>query len=305
MEYQLNRSLAELAMFVSVVDASGFSAASRATGTRKATLSHRIQQLEKRLGVVLLVRTTRSLRLTDEGRAYYELAKRALAAARDAEEVAVSAKAEPSGTLRATTSAALAGLLLEAVIVPFLERYPRVSLVLDTSVRRKDLVREGIDLAIRPAPLNESSSLVSRKLGVLTGGYYASPRYLKKRGAPRRPEDIQRHDAIVIPGSTEPMEWPFLIGGRQRMIAVRPRLSVTSFELAARAAAAGLGLLRSPSYFVRPFLAKRQVVPILTNWSAPGSEIYAVFPPGGTLVPRARVFIDMLVAWFEENRHFT
>jgi DNA-binding transcriptional LysR family regulator len=89
------------------------------------------------------------------------------------------------------------------------------------------------------------------------------------------------------------------------MIAVRPRLSVTSFELAARAAAAGLGLLRSPSYFIRPFLAKRQVVPVLSEWSAPGGEIYAVFPPGGMLLPRARVFVDMLASWFEDNAHVT
>jgi LysR family transcriptional regulator for bpeEF and oprC len=254
--------------------------------------------------VVLLVRTTRSLRLTDEGRAYYEHAKRALAAARDAEAVAVSAKAEPSGTLRVTTSAALAGLLFEGVVVPFLRKYRQVSLVLDTSVRRVDLVRERMDLAIRPAPLDDSS-LVARRLGVLTGGYYASPRYLEKRGRPQRPEEVRQHDAIVIPGDTEPTEWPFLVGGRKRMIPVRPRLSVTSFELAARAAAAGLGLLRSPSYFVRPFLAKRQVIPVLAEWSAPGGEIYAVFPPGGTLLPRARVFVGMLAAWFEDNARVT
>jgi LysR family transcriptional regulator, regulator for bpeEF and oprC len=304
MEYQLGGSLEELATFVAVVDASGFSAASRATGARKATLTHRVQQLERRLGVILLIRTTRSLRLTDEGRAYYEQAKRALAAARDAEAVAVSAKAEPSGTLRVTTSAALAGLLLEGVVVQFLRRYRRVSLVLNTSVRRLDLVREGIDLAIRPAPLSDSS-LVARRLGVLTGGYYASPRYLDKRGRPSRPEDVREHDAIVIPGDTEPMEWPFSIGGRKRMIPVRPRLSVTSFELAARAAAAGLGLLRSPSYFVRPFLAKRQLVPVLSEWTPPGGEIHAVFPPGGTLLPRARVFVDMLASWFEDNAEST
>jgi len=304
MEHQLGRSLEELATLVAIVDAAGFSAASRATGARKATLSHRIQQLERRLGVVLLVRTTRSLRLTDEGCAYYEHAKRALAAARDAEAVAVSAKAAPSGTLRVTTSAALAALVLDGVVVPFLRRYGAASLVLDTSVTRMDLVRERMDLAIRPAPLSDSS-LVARRLGVLTGGYYASPRYLKQRGRPARPEDVREHDAIVVPGGSEPMEWPFVVGGRRRMIAVRPRLSVTSFELAARAAAAGLGLLRSPTYFVRRFLANRQVVPVLTEWSAPGGEIYAVFPPGGTLLPRARVFVDMLASWFEDNAQRT
>src|SRR5262245_61214010 len=116
MEYQSDHALEELRAFVAVVDAQGFRAAARATRGRKATLSARVQDLESRLGVPLLVRTTRSLRLTDEGRAYFEHASRALASARDAEAVVLSAKSEPRGVLRVTASAAIAALAMDNVI---------------------------------------------------------------------------------------------------------------------------------------------------------------------------------------------
>ncbi|WP_438043041.1 LysR substrate-binding domain-containing protein [Sorangium sp. So ce128] len=300
MEYQSGRSLEELAAFVAVVEANGFTAAARAMRARKATLSARVQELEQRLGVSLLVRTTRSLRLTDEGRAYFEHARRSLAAARDAEAVVALARSKPSGLLRITTSAALAGALLESVITPYLARYPEVFVELDTSVRRVDLAREGFDLAIRVGPLDDSS-LVARRLGTATGGYYASPRYLDRRGVPARPEDLGRHETIVVAREEGPKDWPFVAGSRRRSIAVRPRLSVGSFELAAQAAAAGAGIVRAPLYFVRPFLSKKRLVQVLKEWTPQGFDVHAVFPPGGTLVPKTRVFLDMLAAWFTRN----
>lgn len=300
MAYQLPEELGELAAFVAVADARGFTAAARALKTRKATLSQRVQTLERRLGVALMVRTTRTVRLTDEGRAYLDLARRALALARDAENAVIAAKAQPSGVLRVTTSAALAGTLLETVVARYLARYPEVALELDTSVRRLDLTREGFDLAIRTGPLEESSSLIARRLGATSGGYYASPAYLKQHGAPRRPEDLVRHNLVIVP-KDEQMEWPFVIQGRLRRVAVRPRLSVTSFELATRAAAAGSGIIRSPAYFVRPYLSSKQLVAVLAAWTPPGVDIYAVYPAGGALVPKTRAFLDLLAAWFARH----
>ncbi|WP_433935249.1 LysR substrate-binding domain-containing protein [Sorangium cellulosum] len=300
MEYQSGRSLEELAAFVAVVEANGFTAAARAMRARKATLSQRVQDLEERLGVSLLVRTTRSLRLTDEGRAYFEHARRSLAAARDAEAVVALARSKPSGLLRITTSAALAGTLMDAVVAPYLARYPDVSVELDTSVRRVDLVREGFDLAIRVGPLDDSS-LVARRLGTATGGYHASPRYLERRGCPGRPDELGDHDAIVVAHEDGPKEWPFITGSKKWPLVVRPRLTVGSFELAVQAAAAGAGVVRAPLYFVRPLLAKRRLVEVLKDWTPPGFDVHAVFPPGGALVPKTRVLLDMLAAWFARS----
>ncbi|NMO14223.1 LysR family transcriptional regulator [Pyxidicoccus fallax] len=300
MEYQSNRALEELAAFTAVVEANGFTAAARALRARKATLSQRVQELEERLGVSLLVRTTRSLRLTEEGRAYFEHARRSLAAARAAEDAVAQAKSKPSGLLRVTTSAAIAGMVLEPVVNPFLEKYPEVSIHLDTSVRRLNLVREGIDLALRVGPLDDSS-LIARRLGRVSGGYYASPRYLQRRGAPSHPEELHDHATITIPGGEGPKDWPFASGTRKLSFRVKPRLEVSSFELAVRAAVAGLGIVRTPLYFASPFLARRQLVPVLEEWNPPGVWVHAVMPPGGALVPKTRLFLDALTDWFRQQ----
>jgi LysR family transcriptional regulator, regulator for bpeEF and oprC len=297
MPYQSGRAIEELAAFVAVVDANGFTAAARRTGARKATLSQRVQDLEARLGATLLVRTTRSLRLTDEGRAYLELARRALDAVRDADGVVAASKSKPTGLLRVTAQPALAGQLLEGVVVPYLAKYPEVSVELDPSTRRVDLLREPFDVAVRLGHPG-GPSLLARKLGVALGGYYASPRYLARRGVPARPEGLAAHDVIVVPRGAEPTPWPFVEGPKKFSVAVRPRLSVGSFELAARAAAAGAGIVRSPRHFVAAFLETKQLVPVLEAWAPPGSEVYAVFPPGGALAPKTRAFLDALATWF-------
>ena len=300
MPYQSERSLAELAAFVAVVESNGFSAAARASGARKATLSLRVSDLETRLGVPLLVRTTRSLRLTEEGRAYLEHARRSLAAARDADAVVTAAKSEPSGLLRVTAPGSLADMLFNTVVVAYLTKHPGVSVSLDTSMRRIDLTREGFDLAVRIGSLAESG-LVARRLGKTSGGYFASPKYLEQRGKPRRPEDLREHDTIAITTADGPTEWAFVVDGKRSSVAVRPRLLASSFELGVRAAAAAVGILRAPRHFVEPLLAKKQLVQVLRECSPPGADVHAVMPPGGALVPKTRVFLDMLVAWFAKR----
>lgn len=300
MAYQSQHALDELAAFVAVVEYNGFTAAARASGARKATLSARLASLERRLGVPLLVRTTRSLRLTDEGRAYFEHARRAIAAARDAEAVVAAARARPSGLLRVTAPTQLGALLLESVVIPYLGRHAGVAVQLDTSVRRIDLIREGFDLAVRQGPL-EDSELIARRLGTTSGGYFASPRYLARRGTPHRPKDLTDHDTIAIPRGDGPIEWTFVAGAKRFAVTIRPRLTVTSFELGARAAAASLGILRAPTHFVQHHVARKQLVRILADWSPPDAELFAVLAPGAASVPKTRAFLDMLIAWFADR----
>ena len=297
MAYQSGLVLEQLATFVAVVDANGFSAAARLMNARKATLSQRVRQLEERLGVSLLARTTRTLRLTDEGRAYLEHARKAMSAADDADAVVALAKRKPTGVLRVTTSAALASVLLETVVTPFLSRHPEVSVHVDTSVRRLDLTREGYDLAVRTGPLEESS-LRSRKLGTISGGYYASPGYF--RHPLTRPEDLAQVPTIAVAREGQ-HEWSFVVKGKVRSIVVRPRLVVDGFELAVRAAADGAGVVRSPRHFAQPHLANGRLEPVLVECTPPSKELYAVFRSGGTLVPKTRLFIDALAAWFKKN----
>ncbi|MDQ2642890.1 MAG: LysR substrate-binding domain-containing protein [Myxococcota bacterium] len=297
MSYQSDEALEELRAFVAVVDAQGFRAAARVTRGRKATLSKRVQDLEARLGVPLLVRTTRSMRLTDEGRAYFEHAARALEAARDAESAVLSAQAAPRGVLRVTTAAALSAHILDAVIARYLQKYPDVRLVLHASERRLDIVREGFDVAIWGGPL-EDSSLVARKLGVAGGGYFASPRYLARRPEPKSPEDLAAHDLVTITKDAGATEWPFVAGGRDKRVAIRPRLVVNDLELALRAGLAAMGIVPAPLALAAPHVAKKQLIQLLRQWTRPSIDVHAVFPPGGALVPKTRAFLDLLSEGF-------
>ncbi len=300
MEYQSDQALEELRAFVAVVDAHGFRAAARETRGRKATLSRRVQDVEKRLGVSLLVRTMRSLRLTEEGSAYFEHASRALAAARDAEAVVLSAKADPRGVLRVTTAPSLAALIVERVVVRYLGKYPHVRVVLHTAERRIDLAREAFDLAVWGGAL-EDSSFVARKLGVARGGFYASPRYLARRPEPESPDDLATHDLVTISKGLGASEWTLWVGGKQKRVAIRPRLVVNDVELAARAAVAGLGIAPAPVALVETYLASKKLVAVLRKWTPPGVEVQAVFPAGGALVPKTRAFVEMLQTCFERE----
>jgi DNA-binding transcriptional LysR family regulator len=179
---------------------------------------------------------------------------------------------------------------------------PDVSVHIDTSMRRIDLAREGFDLAVRTGigPLAESS-FIARRIGMTPSAYTASPRWIATHGGLRRPDDLTHHPTIVIE-KEGPHEWPFVVNGRTRLVPIRPRLIVSTFDLGVRAAVAGLGVLRSPEHYVESSVVAKTLVPVLAEWRPPPVEVYAVFPNGGALVPKMRVFIDALTAWFEKRR---
>lgn len=293
MEYQSDDALEELRAFVAVVEAQGFRAAARVTRGRKATLSKRVQDLEQRLGVSLLARTTRSMRLTEEGRAYFEHASRALEAARDAESAVLAAKAAPRGVLRVTVATAIATEVFDAVLPRYLRKYPDVRVVLQSAERRLDLIREGFDLAIWGGPL-EDSSLIAQKLGTAGGGYFASPKYLAKRPAPKSPDDLAAHDLITITKDRGATEWPFVSGGKPKRIPIRPRLILNDLALTLRAGLAGLGIIPAPLSLAAPHVQKKHLIQLLRPFTPPPVDLHAVYPPGGALVPKTRAFLEML-----------
>jgi DNA-binding transcriptional LysR family regulator len=268
MAYQFDRALAEAAAFAAVASAGGFTAASRQEGLRKATLTERVRSLEERLGVALLVRTTRSVRLTEEGSAYLEHARAALAALQTADVAAASFRTQATGTLRLTVAPPLATVLVEEVVAPFLARSPEVSVVVDASIGHVDLTRERFDVAVRVGPLPDSS-LACRRLGALAGGYYASPAYVARRGAPSGPRDLDTHDTIAIPRGRRAPAWRFARARRTRTVVVRPRVWVSSFEQGLAAAVAGAGIVPSPRFAVRRLLDSGELTEVLAAWTPP------------------------------------
>jgi DNA-binding transcriptional LysR family regulator len=297
MAYQSEQGLAELSAFAAVVEHGGFSTAARVEGLRKATLVDRVRALEQRLGVTLLVRSTRMLRLTDAGHLFNAHARRAHAAADEAEAAAKQSNAKPTGLLRMTVSPLLSLRLLEGVIARYLRKYPDVSIELDGSLRPVDLVREGYDLAIRVGPLADSALSV-RRLGLSYGGYYASRDYLKRRGKPSRPEELADHDTIAMQRGDRVPQWYFASGKRRRAVVIRPRLLVSSAETGVLAAAAGLGIVPCTHHIAKAGLAGGRLVPVLEAWTLPLLPVSAVFAPGRTPPPKTRLMIDELAAWF-------
>lgn len=283
--------LEALGLLVTVVEQGGFTAAARAIGATKALVSRRIRELELRLGTQLLARTTRSVQLTDDGRRYFEPAQRALRSAREAELSLVAGLGRPVGLLRVTTTAILADMLLEPVAVQFLNRYPDVTLELAVSARTSDLVREGFDLAIRAGSLPDSS-LTVRRLGEARTGYFASPEYVARHGAPADPQGLARH-AIVAIGDGPTVAWPFARDGRSTHISVRPRLLTPSHDLAFRAALAGLGIARLPEFYARARVTAAALVPVLGAWTPPPIAVHVLSPPG-IRPAKTRAFIDLV-----------
>src|ERR687891_830175 len=174
--------------------------------------------------------------------------------------VSASAKRKPVGVLRVTMHAALASMIFEPVVLPYMANNPDVSVHIDTSMRRLDLAREGFDLAVRTGigPLAESS-FIARRIGMTPSAYTASPRWVATHGGLRRPEDLTDHPTIVIE-KEGPHEWSFVVNGRTRVVPIRPRLIVSAFDLGVRAAVAGLGVLRSPEHFVESSVVTKTLV---------------------------------------------
>ena len=220
--------------------------------------------------------------------------------ARDAEAAVLAAKAEPRGTLRVTTVPSLAALIVDDVVAQYLAKHLQVRMRLHVTEQRIDIVREGFDLAVWGGALDDSS-LVARKLGVAEGGYFASPRYLARRPEPTSPAELASHELVTITKGHGATEWAFWMGGKPKRLAIRPRLVVDDAELAARAAAAGLGIAPAPMAIAQRYLQKKALVAVLSKWTPPPVDVYAVFPPGGALVQKTRAFVDLLQTCFERG----
>lgn len=289
MREQLSLGLDNLAVFAEVVAAGGFTAAARKLGVRKSSVSRRVTQLEERLGVQLLHRTTRQLRLTDVGAEYYRRCAQAIAEVRDAERVLSSTRREPRGTLRLTTTESIADLMLGPIIADFLARYPKVNLVVDTSKKPLDLIAAGFDLAIRVGALPDSTSLKARTLGHARPCYCASVEYLRRAPPLRRPEDLAHHDCSIVSDGPETTTWPFVVprtssGAAETgeleyfRVQVPGRLVTPSFALVRRAVLAGCGVALLPFPMVAGDVDSGRLVPVLSEFTAPSVALQAVYP---------------------------
>jgi len=289
--------LTEMSVFSRVVAAGSLSSAARELGLSPAMVSRRLSALEARLGVRLLNRTTRTLRLTDEGANYYDTCSRLLSEIDEAEAAVSAGRIEPRGALKVALPASFGNRHIAPLVPRFAERYPNVKLALSLSDRTVNIIEEGFDLAVRIAHL-EDSSLAARRLAPNRRVVCASPAYLRRYGMPRTPQDLAGHNCIT---STDfSMNWDYTDpGGAAGAVRVTGRYACDNWEVLREWALAGLGVALKSTWDVRQHLEDGSLVPLFPGYTF-GSDvaIYAVYPHRRHLPAKTRVFIEFLAESF-------
>jgi DNA-binding transcriptional LysR family regulator len=290
--------LQEINAYVKVVQTGSFTRAADSLGTQKAHVSRLVTQLEHKLGVRLLERTTRSLSLTEVGREIFERSVSILGAIDEARRAAQKTHAEPGGVLRLTCGVEFGMIAVSRWISAYLDSYPQVQVQADFTGRLVDLVHEGFDLAIRLGNLPDSS-LAARKLGDLAYGLFASPAYLQRKGTPSSPDELSRHDRLAFTGSAQSNAWRLRQAEQETTVDGSPRLRVNNSFAVRDAAAQGLGIAQLPLVLASSLSDAGQLVRVLPDWRPPNVAVHALFPSARYLTPKVRAFIDYAVAHFE------
>ena len=283
-----------MSVFRRVVEAKNFSAVARETNMSQSTVSKHIAALEERLGTKLLNRSTRSLQLTEAGREYYHHCVRILNDFHEAEASIGKGKIKPTGTLRISTSAAFGRTCLIPYLAEFFEAYPEINLDLQFDDNYVDLVKEGIDLAIRIGPL-EDSTLIARKIGISPRIVVASPEYLVKHGRPKKPADLRKHDCLFYSLQKAPNRWYFNSTQQgDESILVDGRFKASSPDAICDAAIQGLGIAILSEWYVRQYLENGQLKQILDDYHPTAFDIHAVYPERRFVPEKVKRMISFL-----------
>jgi DNA-binding transcriptional LysR family regulator len=289
----------DLLLFARIVEAGSFSMAAQRLDLPKSTVSRRIALLEARLGERLLQRTTRRLMLTEFGASLLEHARKVADEVEAAGALAQHRQAEPSGKLRVSMPHDFANFGMSPLLARFMERYPAVSLELDLSPRRVDLVAENFDVAIRMGELPVDSTLNARRVVINKLSLFASPGYLARRGIPEHPDDLLEHDLLcILSRGGGPAPWVLQRGKVKWEREVRARLTANSPEMLARVASGGAGIAASSHLFADPFVKRGELVRVLPDWDMPEDSGWAVFLGRRLMPAKLRVFLDMMEEGF-------
>jgi len=288
----------EMAAFVRVVDAKGFSAAAPALGLTPSAVSKLITRLEARLGVRLLQRTTRALSLTAEGEAFYAAARRIVGEIAALEAEIGERRGTPHGLLRVTTSLTFSTHQLTPIVGEFLTHHPAIQLELMPTDRVVDMIEESIDVAIRVGRLPDSS-FMARKIGDDVRLVCAAPGYLAAHAPPQRPEDLVHHNCILNRDRAQLNRWPFRIDGQVREIEVNGRVAVSEGEAQLQLGLQGLGIVRLTRLTLAAAIRRGDLVPLLQDYSAEEPvPIHAVYPHRKHLASKVTAFIDFIFEKF-------
>lgn len=287
----------DLRTFVTVAQVGGFAAAADRLGIVKSAVSRRIRELEERLEVRLVHRTTRQISLTDAGRAYFERAAEILASLEALDDAARSDSHKPAGKLRISAPVSFSTHCLAQAIVRFQRRHPAIRIEVETSDRFVDIVQDGFDLAVRIAQLKDSA-LIARRIVTIRHAACASPSYLDERGRPETPADLSGHDGIIYSLRDEGAYWTFaddLVAKPNTM------LRFDNADAIREAAIAGAGIAHLPTFVIADAVARGELEVILAGHQRKPIAMHTVFPATQHVPTRVRAFIDFLIEEFGDN----
>jgi DNA-binding transcriptional LysR family regulator len=286
-------------IFTRVAERRSFSLAADDLGVPRSTVTDAVKVLEQRLGVKLLERTTRVVRPTLDGEAYYQRCIRLIADLEDAE--AGFSGAKPAGLLRVDLHGTQARFFLLPGLPAFFERYPDIQLHISENHQPVDLVREGYDCIVRVGALSDSN-LIQRKLAELPRGTFASPDYLARFGIPKTPDDLEGHRMVGLLAPDMPSIAPlaFHAGGRTREMTLPAVITVTGAETNVASACAGLGIIQVPRYRIATEIESGALVEILADTPPPPIPVHALYSHTRQLSPRLRVFLDWMTQQYRD-----
>ena len=280
-----------IAVFAEVAERGSFAAAARQLNRSPAAVTRAVAELEARLGVRLLNRTTRAVSMTEAGQRFLAGAQRVLADLREIEQAAVGQGDAPRGELRVTAPIVFGRRHVLPLVTEFLGRFPEVAIRLALLDRSVDLVEEGFDVAIRIGELSDTSAIATR-VGAVRRMVIAAPAYLERHGQPKTPGELVSHDVVSFAGIDSVARWTF---GGDIEAPIKPRLIVSTAEAAIDAAVSGFGITRVLSYQIGNALAKRSLVRLLHEHEPADVPIHLVYPDGRHPPPKLRAFIDFVV----------
>ncbi|MEE9303297.1 MAG: LysR family transcriptional regulator [Thiotrichaceae bacterium] len=283
-----------LETFSAVVENGSFTAAADALGISKPVVSKQVSLLERHLGVQLLHRTTRRLRLTDAGEVFASYSHRIMSDVREAEQSVLPLQHEAQGRLRISAPESLAMSLLPEILLSFQQKFPKIELDIHISGRLVDLVEEGIDVALRVGVL-EDSSLIARLLMPCSFHACASPEYLKKHGKPKLPSELETHNCLIYSQSPHPNNWLFRDDqGKSISIKVNGNLCSDTGNILMNAALNGKGIFIAPTFMIVSALEEGRLETVLDQYTLVTTGLYAVYPDSKFVSTKVRAFVDFI-----------
>lgn len=289
-----------IAVFLAVAEHLSFTRAAEVLGMSRPTVSAQVDQLERRMGVRLLHRSTRHLALTEAGAAFHDRLRDVTAMVREAERAAIHHQQSPVGRLRISAPPDLGTSHLTPMIARFLAEHPSIEIELELSNTAVNLIEHKFDLAVR-GTIRVDETLVTRKLGASEVLICASPDYLARAGAPQVPEDLADHRCLHFSGLRWGRAWEMRRGDDVRRIPIAPVFEVNDGENLARAALCGLGITLLPSFVVGPHIRDGRLVRLLEDWQVAGVPLHAVYPDNRLIAAKVKSFVAYLATEFRRD----